>query len=111
MDILARLTLRCTENGKVPNEDVLNDCIESAKYAILTRRYPFGEWPVNADGETFVEPRYLDLQFRMAMDLYNKIGAEGETLHIANGIDRHYESSWISDQLLNEVTPFCGVVQ
>ena len=63
---------------------------------------------VNAE-ETYVEPRYQDLQFRIALDRYNKIGAEGQLRHDDNGIDRTYESSWISAQLLNEVTPYVGV--
>ena len=104
MDILTRLTLRLTENGNEPDEDILEDCIDTAKAAILNRRFPFGDWPEE------VEMRYQDLQFRIAMDLYNKIGAEGETSHSENGISRTFESSWISEQLLSEVTPYCGVV-
>ena len=104
MDILARLQLRLTENGNEPDDDVLEDCIETAKAAILNRRFPFGEWPDD------VEARYKDLQFRIAMDLYNKIGAEGEKSHSENGVSRTFESSWISEQLLSEVTPYCGVV-
>jgi len=99
MDILDRLVLRLTENGVSPDIDVLNDCIESAASAIMSRRYPFSAWP-----ET-IENRYKDLQFRIALDLYNKIGAEGELTHGENGVSRRFESSWISEQLLSEVTP------
>ena len=122
MDILARLILRLTENGNEPDEDILTDCIETAKAAILNRRFPYGDWPtrevvITEEGsgeeitttETYVEDRYLDLQFRIAMDLYNKIGAEGEISHSENGISRSFESSWISKQLLAEVTPYVGV--
>lgn len=105
MDILARLQLRLTDGDKAPDDDVLEDCIETAKTAIMNRRFPYGDWPDS------VEPRYQDLQFRIAMDLYNKIGAEGETGHSENGISRQYESSWISEQLLSEVTPYCGSVK
>ena len=104
MDILTRLTLRLTENGNEPDEDILEDCIDTAKAAILNRRFPFGDWPEE------VETRYQDLQFRIAMDLYNKIGAESELSHTENGISRTYESSWISKQLLDEITPYCGMV-
>lgn len=119
MNILERLQLRLTDNGVAPDVDVLDDCIETAKNAILSRRYPFGDYPtrkvtrqVNGQSvtteETYVEGRYLDLQFRIALDLYNKIGAEGETQHVSNGINRIYESSWISNQLLLEVIPKYG---
>lgn len=118
MDILERLKARTGEE----NEALLADCIESAKNAYLSRRFPCSEPPtrevtvVDEDTgeettieETFVETRYIDWQYRCALDLYNKIGAEGQLSHSENGISRGYESSWISDQLLREVTPFCGV--
>ena len=41
MDNLARLKLRTNE----PDDAILEDCLESAKAAIMARRYPFQEWP------------------------------------------------------------------
>ena len=99
MDNLERLKLRTGE----PNEDILLDCLDSAKAAILSRRFPFGS------GELNLEPQYEDLQFRCALDIYNKAGAEGQLGHTENGISRSYEAAWISTQLLLEVTPYCGV--
>lgn len=99
MTNLERLKLRTNE----PNEAILEDCLESAKNAILARRFPMTEWPVD------LPTQYLDLQFRIAMDLYNKIGAEGQKGHTENGVSRTWESSWISEQLLQEVTPLVGV--
>ena len=95
---LERLKLRTSEL----DESFLNDCLESAKNAILARRYPFGQSSV-------LEKRFEDLQFRIALDLYNKIGAEGQLTHSENGASRTWESSWISKQLLMEVTPLVGV--
>lgn len=34
-------------------------------------------------------------------DIYAKAGAEGQTGHSENGIDRSYDSSWISPKLLS----------
>lgn len=98
MDNLNRLKIRTKES----DESILEDCLESAKSAILARRYPFGE-PQD------LEWRFEDLQFRIALDLYNKIGAEGQLGHSENGVSRTWDSSWISKQLLQEVTPFVGV--
>ena len=113
MTIIQRLQLRTGET----DTDLLADIVESAKEAILSRRFPFGDYPtrtVEVDGqeteETYVEPRYLDLQFRIALDLYNRIGSENQLAHEENGINRVYESSWISKQLLNEITPFVGSI-
>lgn len=100
MDALSRLKARTGET----NEALLQDLLESAKSAILARRFPFGEWPDE------LETKYLDLQFRIALDLYAKIGAEGQTGHTENSISRQWESSWISAELLQEVTPMCGSV-
>lgn len=99
MTILERLKLRTGET----DEQLLSDCLDSARAAILARRFPYQEWP------EAVPPQYVDLQFRIAMDLYNKIGAEGQTSHSENGVSRSFESSWISKQLLSEVVPFVGV--
>lgn len=99
MDMVDRLKLRTGEK----NEFVLIDCMESAKAAILSRRFPFGNWPEK------VEDQYLDLQYRIALDLYNKQGAEGEMSHTdGSGVSRSFESSWVSEQLLSEVIPKVG---
>lgn len=98
MQNLERLKKRTTET----DEELLTDCLESARSAILAKRYPFG-----AEAKELPE-RYLDLEFRIALDLYNKIGAEGQLSHSENGVSRVYESSWVSEQLLKEVTPLVG---
>lgn len=105
MDNLARLKKRTGEE----DDDLLEDLLMTAKIAILNRRYPYKKFGETCLEDKDVEPQYYDLQYRIALDLYNKQGAEGEIVHISNGIDRHYESSWISAQLLSEITPMCGV--
>ena len=105
MDNLTKLKKRTGET----DDELLAVLLDDAKYAILNRRFPFGDFPVDAEGNTVVEARYLDLQYRIALDLYNKQGAEGQLSHKENGIDRTFESSWISEQLLKEVIPYCGV--
>lgn len=101
MDNLERLKKRTND----PDEALLEDLLESAKAAIIARRNPFQEWPEP------LEKRYEDLQFRIALDLYAKIGAEGQTGHTENSISRQWESSWISAELLAEVTPMVGTVK
>ena len=98
MDALDRLITRTGE----ADTSLLQDMLDTAEAAIMARRYPFGEMPDT------METRYQDLQFRIALDLYNKQGAEGETAHSEGGISRTFESSWISEQLLSEVTPKVG---
>ena len=101
MTQLERLKLRIPENN---NDLELEDVLESARAVILSRRYPFGEQP------TELEPKFLDLQIRIAVEMYNKRGVEGQTSHSENGVSRGYSSASVSEELLREITPKVGVV-
>ncbi len=101
MTQLERLKIRITE--KVDDIE-LEDILESAKAVILSRRFPFGEQPEE------IENKYKDLQIRIAVEMFNKRGAEGETAHSENGISRSYASANVSEDLLKEITPKVGVV-
>lgn len=92
------------------NDDLLTDMLDSAKSIILSRRYPVSEYPVDTDGVPVLESRFLDLQIRIAVELYSKLGAEGQITHNENGISRSYETGGgVSDSLLREITPMVGV--
>ena len=101
MTQLERLKIRITENV---SDAELEDILESAKAVILSRRFPFGEVPEE------IESRYKDLQIRIAVEMFNKRGAEGETAHSENGVSRSYSSAGVSEELLREITPKAGVV-
>ena len=101
MTQLERLKIRITENV---TDIELEDILESAKAVILSRRFPFGEQPEE------IENKYKDLQIRIAVEMFNKRGAEGETAHSENGISRSYASANVSEDLLKEITPKVGVV-
>lgn len=101
MTQLERLKIRITE--KVDDKE-LEDILESAKAVILSRRFPFGEQP------TEIEDKYNDLQIRIAVEMFNKRGAEGETAHSENGVSRSYASASVSEDLLKEITPKVGIV-
>ena len=101
MTQLDRLKIRITENV---TDIELEDILESAKAVILSRRFPFGEQPEE------IENKYKDLQVRIAVEIFNKRGAEGETAHSENGVSRSYASANVSEDLLKEITPKAGVV-
>ena len=101
MTQLERLKIRITEN--VPDAE-LEDILESAKAVILSRRFPFSGQPPD------IEARYKDLQIRIAVEMFNKRGAEGETAHSENGVSRTYSSASVSEELLREIVPKGGVV-
>ncbi len=101
MTQLERLKIRITENA---TDAELEDILESAKAVILSRRFPFGEYPPE------IEDRYKDLQIRIAVEMFSKRGAEGEISHSENGVSRSYASAGVSEDLLKEITPKAGVV-
>ena len=101
MTQLERLKIRITE--KV-NDVELEDLLESAKAVILSRRFPFGDVPEE------LENRYKDLQIRIAVEMFNKQGVEGQLSHSENGVSRSYSSAGVSEELLREITPKAGVV-
>ena len=101
MTQLERLKIRITEKT---NDNELEDILESAKAVILSRRFPFGEQPAE------IEDKYKDLQIRIAVEMFSKRGAEGETSHSENGVSRSYASASVSEELLREITPKAGVV-
>lgn len=77
------------------NDDLLELYLEDAKNIICELRYTYE-----------VEPQYLSTQLKIAMELYSKSGAEGQTSHSENGISRTYEAADISPSLLSNITPF-----
>ena len=101
MTQLERLKIRITENV---SDEELEDILESAKAVILSRRFPFSDQPDE------IENKYKDLQIRIAVEMFNKRGAEGETAHSENGVSRSYASANVSEDLLREITPKGGVV-
>lgn len=52
-----------------------------------------------------VETKYLGVQVSMAVEMFNKRGAEGQLGHGENGISRTYESGDISYSILSKITP------
>ena len=101
MTALERLKVRTGE----ADEALLADLLESARAAIIARRFPFG------DGTEELEKRYEDLQVRIAETMYDKLGAEYQTGHTENGVSRQWASEGVPEALLREVTPMCGGVK
>lgn len=81
--------------GNPNNEDeILQFCLDNASDIICEIR--------NSDK---VESQYLTRQLNIAIEIYNKRGAEGQTSHNENGLARTYESGDISDSVINKITP------
>lgn len=91
-------------NSEDATENLVMTLLKKAEYAIRSRMYPF-RLPKDSEGHEipFVVPeKYEFLQCDLAVRYFSRRGGEGETIHIENGIDRHYAS--VNDEdLLSEV--------
>ena len=87
------------------DNNLLSALIEQAEGIVLNRRYPFG-YP---EGTT-VEARLEHIQVQIALELFSKMGAEGQTAHNENGISRSYEAAGVSPSLLKRIVPIMGSV-
>ena len=89
----------------VASDELANELLEAAGSIVMNRRYPFGY-----DEGTKVPSQYEYIQVRIAVELFNKMGAEGQTGHSENGISRSWESSDVSPSLLKTIIPMVGSV-
>lgn len=87
------------------SDGLLSELIAQAGAIVLNRRFPFG-YP---DG-TEVPHQYERIQLSIALELFSKMGAEGETSHNENGISRTYEAGDVSPSLLKQIMPMCAGV-
>ena len=87
------------------SDELLSYLLEQSEGIILNRRYPFGA----PEGVTF-SPLHEQIQMRIAVELFSKMGAEGQTEHAENGITRKWEAGDVSPSLLRFIVPVCGSV-
>lgn len=87
----------------ITNEDedsLLKAYLELAESKILNKLYPYG---YTDDAE--LPERYNQTKLNIAMYLYSKRGAEGETSNTENGITRQWGGADVPDSYLKEVIP------
>ena len=84
---------------------LLSILLSQAAGIVLNKRYPFGQ-PEGA----VVPTAYEHIQLQIAVELFAKMGAEGQTAHNENGIYRTYEAADVSPSLLKRIIPICGSV-
>lgn len=94
-----KLLLGITDDSE---DDLLGYYLTIAGQKILDRLYPFD------NTQTEIPTRYTTKQVEIAQYLYLKRGAEGQTVHNENGINRTYESSDIPESLMKWIIPYVG---
>ena len=86
------------------SDAVLTSYLKIAGDKIIKRAYPYD------DTVEEVPRRYGVLQCEIAQYLLNKRGAEGQTSHSENGVNRTYENADIPESLMREVIPHIEVL-
>ena len=84
------------------SDSVVSAYLNFAEQVVYEKAYPFGNYP-----ETFPS-QYDGVQVEIAVYMINKRGAEGEIVHLENGVSRHWEDAGIAPSLLRRITP-CAV--
>ena len=97
--------LKVLISPETASDELLLYLLEQAEGIVLNRRYPFGA-PEGATLSAF----HQQIQIRIAVELFNKMGAEGQTAHDENGIKRTWADGDVSPTLLRMVVPVCGSV-
>lgn len=85
----------------VAEDEILESELLAAEAMILNKMYPFGY-----DENAVVPKRYERIQIKLAVELYNQRGAEGQSSHQENGTTR----TWGASKLLASIAPHCGSV-
>lgn len=86
------------------NEDVLSTYLTLAENVVLNKAFPYG------DGSEEMPEKYETVQVEIAAYMLNKRGAEGEIVHLENGVSRHYEDGDIPPTLLRRITPMVSTL-
>ena len=73
--------------------------LENAKSVVLQRLYPFHP------NETHIPERYHYKVVEVAIFMYNKRGAEGQTYHKEQAISRGYEGASVPESMLMDIIP------
>lgn len=106
MDIVKKIKVTKEMIG-IPNldDDLVRLYLDLAGDEITTRLYPYADIPMA------VPDIHATRQCKLAAFLYLKRGAEGETSHNENGVQRSYENGDIPYSYLDGLTPFVGVIK
>ena len=85
---------------------VLKRLLEDSKYVGLSLRFPYQDYS-NMELPT----KYLNWQLRCANEIYEQIGTIGLKSYAENGLSWTRDSTYISNELRNEIEPMIGYIK
>lgn len=84
---------------------VLNRLLEDSKYVGLSLRFPYkSDWNIE------LPKKYWNWQLRCCEEIYEQIGTIGLKSYSENGLSWTRDSSYISNELRNEIEPIIGYI-
>ena len=86
-------------------DELLLYLLEQSEGICMNSRYPFG----SPEGAT-LSALHEQIQLRVAVEIFSKMGADGQTQHSENSTMRVWEAGDISPSLLRQIIPICGSV-
>lgn len=87
-------------------EKVLKRLLEDSKYVGLSLRFPYIEnWNID------LPKKYWNWQLRCCEEIYEQIGTIGLKSYSENGLSWTRDSSYISNELRNEIEPMVGYIK
>ena len=92
-------------------DELLEDLLEESVSLFLSLRYPVSACPVDEEGKPVVESRYNSWILRCAVQMYSKLGIEGQISSTENSITGTCDSGTVSRSLMREITPVAGIVR
>lgn len=84
------------------SDEKLQLILDMAAALVLNRLYPFR---TGRGTDLTIPDEYAFFQIRVALEIAEKEGAQGQTSHSENTLSRSYEAGDISRTLLSEITP------
>ena len=97
--------LRALISPDTAPDELLLYLLEQSEGICLNRRYPFG----SPEGAT-LSPLHEQIQLRVAVEIFSKMGAEGQLSMSENSVSRTWEAGDVSPSLLKQIVPVCGSV-
>ena len=102
-EMLEIMKLRADDDSA--SDSLLLSYLKEAQQIIFHKVYPF----VEELGD--IPEKYHYKQLEIAVYLFSKLGAEGETMHTEAQITRMYEKGSVPDSMLKGITPMCGTYE
>lgn len=106
-DKLTMVKTLLEDGGEMPSDEKLTAYLSIAKGEILAWMYHLiGGVPEDV---TEVPSKYDNTHIYAVIAGYTQAGAEGEELHIENGVHRHFRYAEMLDYIHNNVLPYVRV--